>query len=345
MKIDDEFLILLFSYNQPRRPKLIENLLAGRKTVSTLFWGMRYRLLDYCGVFSKFKEFSIISKVHKLEKNGYLRRSKDNKHLLLTKLGLDRQKNLIDNYYLPKHLDVYQKYNVTKFSKRFLLAVQIVSEYSFHNKQYFPLQMNILEYNLIKNWFKNNKKTDFILKMHRLLYNFADSLDNQRAIQFATALTGHKRIALTNEQQKSQLNVTSLQLYFMQLDLFSELIIFIKANQDYNFLYPLLSDLNIQLMGNASFDTFKLLIKGNSINKIAHIKHIKTNTVKEHLLNAAIVLPKTAFPYSLFLNNETIKFFKHNLKGNIDEWSFVTIKQTHISFFDFRLYQIFRSKH
>ncbi|WP_252898109.1 hypothetical protein [Apilactobacillus ozensis] len=113
------FLILLFSDTQPRRPKLIENLLAGKKTVSTLFWGMRYELINYCELFSNYKNFNIINNLKLLIDKKYLKKTIDGEHLLLTSAGKEQQNDILNNYYLPRHSEIYHKYNILRFKKRF----------------------------------------------------------------------------------------------------------------------------------------------------------------------------------------------------------------------------------
>ena len=43
------YLLRLCSYHQPRRERVIENVLANRQTVSTLFWAQHYGILTWLG--------------------------------------------------------------------------------------------------------------------------------------------------------------------------------------------------------------------------------------------------------------------------------------------------------
>ncbi|WP_252898108.1 hypothetical protein [Apilactobacillus ozensis] len=88
---------------------------------------------------------------------------------------------------------------------------------------------------MIKKWFKLNKDSQLSTKMYRLLYTFAESMNDDMAWQLMTTLTGHAKVALTADQQSKYLNTTILQLYFRQIDMFCVLLKFIKSSNEYNF--------------------------------------------------------------------------------------------------------------
>ena len=73
---------------------------------------------------------------------------------------------------------------------------------------------------------------------------------------------------------------------------------------------------------------------------------MKIGTVREHLLTAAVWLPKTDFPYDLFLTPETLRYLQEHLAGNIDDWQFADIRTSDNpdEFFVFRLYEIYLTK-
>ncbi len=47
--MDAAQLIIFLSPTAPRRLRVIENILVGKRTVSTLYWGMRYHQLSWLG--------------------------------------------------------------------------------------------------------------------------------------------------------------------------------------------------------------------------------------------------------------------------------------------------------
>ena len=47
--IMNSYILRFFSYHQPRRIRVIESLLTSRLTVSNLFWGQQYGLLQWLG--------------------------------------------------------------------------------------------------------------------------------------------------------------------------------------------------------------------------------------------------------------------------------------------------------
>lgn len=88
--MNKDLLLLLLSSTQPRRIKLIQNLLNGKKTVSTLFWAMRYGILQYSAILKTYNLNSINGAIKKLILDGLVEPVNEFQYQLTTKGQIKR---------------------------------------------------------------------------------------------------------------------------------------------------------------------------------------------------------------------------------------------------------------
>ncbi|UQS85422.1 helix-turn-helix domain-containing protein [Apilactobacillus apisilvae] len=339
--MNDDLMIVLLSISQPRRTKLIDNLLMGKKTVSTLFWGNQYGLLKYSGIF---KGINIDSEktVNSLIHDGYVK-NYDKYQFLLTKKGNAKKDSIIESFYFPKELSSQYYYDVFTFQERFLLLIQVISEYSYQNVNYYPLQTNFENTNLIKSFFHDFKQQHIVEFIYKLITQFLQSVDEDKANLFANLLIGHDNYGLTDDQLKSHYQISLVETYFIKYDLWILLIKFISIRKD-GLSKFLLKNIVKSRISNSANNTLKYFNEDYSLSYISNQNNIKISTVKEHLLENAIILSKEQFPYTKLLSNEDIKLLNFTYHGIlVDDWQFIKVKGK-IDFFAFRLYQILRSK-
>ncbi|WP_105956081.1 helix-turn-helix domain-containing protein [Apilactobacillus quenuiae] len=341
--MNKKLLLLMLSNKQPRRLKLIKNLLDGKKTVSTLFWGSRYHMLDYSGIMKHFDSIKNEDKIiNELIKYGYVF-PYDKYQYKLTNKGKTKKDSLIESFYLPKELSYGFDYDIEEFKSRFLLLIQVASEYSYNNSSYYPVQADFYDTNLIKAFFHKHKNDNFVDKIYNIINSFLATLDKERASIFANLMIGHDNYGLTYEQLSKQYNYSQLEIYFINIDLWILLIRFIKNNS--SFLKILLKNIVKNKINESAKRTFNELNSGLKISSIAKKYNLKESTIKEHLLENAIFLSATEFPYNKLLSTANISYLnKTYLQQPIDLWKFSKLNDSNIDFFKFRLYQIMRSK-
>ena len=341
--MDPQTLISFFSSRQPRRIKVIENLLQGRETVSTLYWGMRYHLLNYLGTLKsidfRVTKRSLIRLVNqdrliKVGKRSYIINS--------------RRVELTKSNSLAKSLRINLYYNLKRFKARFLLATQVVSEYSYRNSNYYPIQINIHDAKIVKYWFHYNKRSHLVTRFYQVLKTYFSKLskdDETLAWQAASLLIGYRVPGRTLMQLKQELGFPIVKLELRQLEILCGLIDYLLQDRD-RLLVPLLAGLKVNPVNNSALLTFKMYLHQVSLLAIARRRHLKISTVKEHLLTVAIFSDQR-FPYHLFFSSHLLNDLKRVYYGNVDRWSydrFQRLTGRSIDFFYFRLYQIMRSK-
>lgn len=341
--MDPQVLISFFSSRQPRRIKVIENLLRGRETVSTLYWGMRYHLLGYLGTLKSINLRITQRSLIQLVTRDELIELSDNNYLINP-----HRYRVIKRPPLRRYLGINLRYDLKRFKARFLLATQVVSEYSYRNSNYYPLQIDFQDARLVKYWFHDYKKLNLVTRFYRILRAYFAKLakdDRTLAWQAVSLLIGHQIPGQTLMQLQQRLKRSVTELKLRQLEILCGLVAFALQNDD-QLLVPLLKDLRMTPVSNSALLTFRLCLRHLPLSVIARRRRLKRSTIKEHLLTVAIFSDQR-FPYRLFINDNLMNELGRVYHGDIDQWNYDRFRQVtgkSIDFFYFRLYQIMRSK-
>ncbi|AYF92552.1 helix-turn-helix domain-containing protein [Apilactobacillus bombintestini] len=341
--MNKELLILFLSAKQPRRIKLIENLLSGKRTVSTLFWAMRYNILQYSGVLRRVHFNDYHKDLNSLLNNKYIKKVDDYRYLLTDK-GQKQKDSMLESFYIIKNNSFRYDYDVSLFKERFLLATQVVSEYSYKNTNYYPTKTNMQSSYIVKKWFIKNKK-DISVRFRDYLVKYLSQISDDKANILAQLLIGHDVLGMTARQMAKHINRSTLEEFFIESDLWINLIQYIE-NDNNDFLKPLLKNIVNEKINSHAIETYKLFARNNSLKSISNMLHVKISTVKEHLIECAIWMPKDNFPYKKILTKNMIELMNDTFENkNIDDWKFNDLPKTNgMDFFNFRIYQIMRSK-
>lgn len=336
-------LILFSSSSQWRRSKAIKNILIGRRTVSNLYWALQYGLLEDFGSLHGALPDNIDQAVTKLKQTELVKADSE-LQILLTEKGSDYQSKLLAS--LPE-LTLFAwsaRYDVFRFSKRLNLAIQIVSEYSYSNNHYYPQTIGLLDSQLIKKWFIQNKADHLPVYLYSMLNHFLEKLSRDEFAEiFTQNLSGHHLSGQTDAQigqtQGKSPTVISLTKLLLYTQLLTELLS--KPNSK---LQPLTQGLARPVISNSAAETFTMFCHypGLTIAKIAQKRHIKLTTAYEHLLEAAIVLPQSDIPFQRLLNPKLEQKLSAIQPNDLGEWPFrVASEQVDkLDFFNFRLFQI-----
>lgn len=342
MKLNDELTLLLLDTKQPRRKRLLENLLVGKKTVATIYWSLRYQLLGYLGLGRYLGiiklDFGNLVKQHLVQ-------SKDNQTYTLTERGLKLKTKFLKQHSLFNWQHNFQKINFMKFKARILLFIQVISEYQHHQRKYYPVDVPDSEMNFVKNYFNKIDKATVSHILKKELFEFLGGIKNkQSADLFANELVGFQNNGKTLFQLSSEFDEPLISVYLDDLEMISKLIDFIKNNQSNSILAPLLNGLKRPIISESALLTLKQYLVSHNLVKVAKIRHLKESTISEHLLEVAIYFPLNKFPYTDFINLELIEKLKGQLGNQIDDWKYEDLTLKDVSFFQFRLTEIYLTK-
>ena len=338
--MDPAELILLFaSATEYRRPKVFENILIGKKTVSNLYWGLQYGMLPELGVLHG-RNLKITSTSINQLREKKLIEVNENGAVKLTDEG-QIQHTALQSVVPPiAAADKLATVNIDRFRNRILLAAQITSEYVHHNNQYYPVTNQLFDTFTVKQWFKQTKERlpDVLIQP---LTTFLTRLNNDTwADMVVGQMVGHEYGGQTNQQLAQRLQIPIGIIELVNQNLFLNLAL--------TFLREKSPDTQSLLAGIVNSDwtqssqlTYQLFINQRlTVKQIAVQRRIKESTVREHLLESAIWQSAESFPYRQLISEANWQLFSQ-------ESTLTDIQLPPNSpavFFEFRLYQIYRSK-
>lgn len=107
----------------------------------------------------------------------------------------------------------------------------------------------------------------------------------------------------------------------------------------------LLTGLSRSLISTSAQQTLHSFMAGKSLEVISHQRQLKLSTVREHLLEAAIMLPPEQFDFQRILPAQLVTQMQARLaKTPLDQWQFTQVADLSVEFWQFRLLEILRSK-
>lgn len=335
----ETYLITLLSNQQPRRQRVIENILMNRRTLTTLFWGSRYGILSWLGSNRQLERGHFDALLKQMKQDGLI--EIENQFILLTKQGQVCKQQFSEQHYVPKHEQQYLKYNLSAGWPRLLLAGQVVSEFSYENIKYAPISFEDHELRYVKQWFNNNKSEQFVKNFKQEVNEFLLTLSETEAQFFTELLVGHDSPGLSIDQLTTKLAIPLIDGEVMATDLMVGIMEFAHYHQ--TLLKQLFQDLKLESpISHSGYITYQLFQDQYSIEQIEQMRHLKLSTIREHLLEAAI-FDGVNFPYDRLLTERQLKALAVQYTGNIDDWQFKMVTDDkNLDFFDFRLFQIMR---
>lgn len=322
--------LIFFDRHQSRRPKVILNLLKNKLTVSALYGGLEYGLLNYIGFLKKLDRQEFLNSLDQAVKMGYLTGERD--ALKLTERGAQQQSRVLP----PPEASLRVKFDPA--IKLWLMATQVVSEYSFKNTRYIPISEDSQINFMVKKWFANWKQSEtsrpkLVQEYQQALGALCEQLPKEEADWFVNYLPNHHDLGLTVEQLARVNNVSPFQMELRLRLIFRKIFSSVINNQVTPFNQLIGMVVQPSVLPKSTWQTLQLLQKGYNVDKIAELRRVKINTVKEHLLMMAILLDD--FPYQQFLSPGVAQM-------KIAGIDFQTALQEYpeLTFFDFRLSQI-----
>jgi len=341
----DHFLLNLFSETQPRRSRIIYCVLKNEMTVSAEYWALRYDLLCYTRVMPDLDRSEFEKKMHRLTTKGLLIEVEDGVYRL-SENGVLARTQYQEEHYRLRHPEVFVYYQVANFAQVMQLANQVVSEWSYGNKVYYPMQLEQQLMAFVKRWFQQQNKETLVDEWTQVITDFLDTLPDEEADRFVATWSGHETVGLANHQLSLPESWDDWDGIMWQRDIYAALLKYLEDKSD----TPLneLVQSTVALSGPLTKVQKSLagIQSGVPTEIIAQKQHLKIGTVREHFLTAAIWLPMNAFPYERFLTDDIKTYLSQKLTGSMDKWRFTTVRQSGdpYEFLLFRLYQIWLTK-
>lgn len=342
----NSYILRFFSYHQPRRIRVIENLLTNRRTVANLFWGQQYGLLPWLGADRQLQRAEYDAIINNLVAQ-HLLVVDDRQQAQLTTTGVQRQEEERDRQYQPHFLDWYWLTNTNQLGQRLLLGMQVVSEYAYHNAQYAPVTVGYGHLLAVKQWFHRAVRRQLVTAVYRDLKRLTTGLSNadeRLATVLVDGLVGHGLQSWTNDQLARRLDLSSADMLVLNHDLLLGVAAYCQhvPGPLHDLMTPLL---NASPLSKSTARTLDLYRRGAAPHQIAAYRHLKLSTVREHLLEVAILCPNQLDWDQLLPAAKRAALAKQYPTADVTSWHFHTNEQDYgTAFFDYRLFQIWQGR-
>lgn len=345
------FTFYLLSYFELERLTNIPQILhvfQGKRTPSMFYrieknsWHSGFQLS------SKIQSEHLENSVRRHLKKGWLEDGE--KGYQLTYKGLKAYDNYFSQHYYPEEIQSFTNANSRiPFWERLQLFSQVFSEMSYHNESYVPIIKHPHHQESVRNLFRqlSGDKQPLLERWIEEQAFIFKQLDKRMADVLMNQLTGHKKVGQTKDQIRELLSMEALEFQFYLNDGLEILIQLIKKNRKIipihsAILESVFMEHNYGLSASTK-QTYDLLKKGYSVNKIANIRKIKENTVKEHILEIAFVFEN--FPFKAFIPKE----LNEKLKVKFEHQENYTYKEAtsdfeQLEFMHFRLTELERMR-
>ncbi|MRH42366.1 hypothetical protein GH741_06680 [Aquibacillus halophilus] len=317
----------------------VYHLLTGKRSAQTLQDAHMYKLSHYFGVYKSLDRNDFRNFIIQLRDQGYIAGNDEVASLTRNGKELFHKENSVErlkefngiNYNRMTHLCI----------QRLKLFVQTVTNIEAGNHTFIAINDNKEIQGWVRKLYYKNK-SDLKLCLNRLyqeLYTFLKGLEELEATIFVERFTGSSSVGLSKEQISRRYNLT-----FHDVEIKTELInhklisFIIKNKQHVPLLAEFIEDLtNYLFMTESAEKSYQLLSQGHSVEEIAKIRHLKVNTIHDHLVEIAYI--DNEYDLSKFISNEGVEQIKTCIT-NLKTRKLKVIKedlQNRYSFFQIRL--------
>lgn len=281
--------LLRFFSDKPQRPKPIYYILIGKKTFSNLLAAKKYHYLRYfysCHDLS----WTLFSKyIHQLVQQQLLA-TKETQYYLTTR-GLAYVK--AQTYFKPKYYDGLVMPKSAQALTQLYLGIQVVSEYVHHNRQYIPITTDFKTQNIVRQWFyqikdQSNLKQQFKYELERWLAQ----LPVYQADFVAANFSGY-RFGFSQSQLSQRFGYSLYEGHLIQLDAVAALLEGFKTQKTWPLCQKLLPVQVFQQapLSQSTQQTYDLFQQGATLAQISQMRHLKAGTIREHMLEIALLVP------------------------------------------------------
>jgi len=337
-----DYLLLLFT-TAPRRPKALFNVLRGKRTVSTLFAGLTTGTLSLLDSWHGVELSTFEAATQQLVTAGWLAAT-DPGYLKLTPAGERHQQQLMTTLYLPTAWEAFQSADVRQFTATSQLALQVVSEAVHQQRRYYPITTDRRIQRAVKQWFRQWQRPTLGEQIYQELTAFLQTQSSELATVFSQSLTGFNFPGQTDQQLAAQVDRHPVEILVMRKDLSCHWVAWLKENPGTPLAALLQPYLKPNPVSSSAWQTYQDYKTGESLAQISQRRQLKLSTVREHLLEVAILWPE--FPAAELLTPARLTPLAAIFADNpvIETWRFQTVQAVlpEMDFFWFRLYQIMR---
>lgn len=308
------------------------HLLRGKRTSSILCFGFFYKLLPLFGLLPRLSKTEYETAIARNIKSGLLIASGETVQLA---------PGVTDQLSIPHGLDAY-RWGRDDEKKRQLLwfALQVSSNLAHRTTDYFPLEGQWANRQIIKKWLKKLSldQNSFLKKFQAEWQLLFSALPADAAERLSRTWSGYGQIS------------ESMQTVYPKMPEYPEAAL-LQAKADLHELLAALEKLPLPLLRAlvAGFPplpptlsvTKELLKEDTDFDTLVRRRRLKASTLRDHLLDLAIY--DSHFPFAHFINPATLRDFSQRPLEELRDWEY-NEQDSANDFFVFRLAQIYLLK-
>jgi uncharacterized protein YpbB len=287
-KMENILLYCLKQINGERTIYSIYHLLNGKKSSQTLQDAHLFSLKKYFRILDPLTRETFDEMVYSIVEKKLVEACGEQRYKL-TKTGHD----YLTNKPLPDYINGWRFHPYTLLVwERLSLLIQVVSNITFQESKYIPIQKNTEVHNWLKNFLKHTsipkQKLGEVLFLE-LVTCLEQASDINPAV-LVYRLTGYQQIGLTSIQTSKMLNIDSVRYHLEFINILHYLIQFVEnAPSRFKVLTSLIANLQQEdSLTLSSRKTWVLLNQGCSPEEIARIRNLKISTIEDHLVEFAL---------------------------------------------------------
>lgn len=330
MKFD--YILSLFQHGYKVKTSTLYHLLRGKRTTSVLMYGFFYHNLTAFGLFPSLSKTTYEECIKQLCEKNLLKKYSEIE-VQITSDGIER--NQRTNHFLEMNNYFFGKSDLECW-RLLQFSVQVISNMSYHQTDYIPIETSPYYQEKIKTWLKLMPKKEFI-RQNKIEWTkiFAD-LPNQEADFFAQQFSCYQLIGKTPFQLVD--DTMDELTYFLWLKnrrhhLLSKIMLLPNDALLKRLISPVLKENENQSMHT----TIDYLKNNCTIEEIVQHRKMKQGTIQDHLIEYALT---NDIPFAFFLSGHYLPKDYHLMDCRM--WDFQTLKKAipQLDYFLFRLYQI-----
>ncbi|WP_087971561.1 helix-turn-helix domain-containing protein [Oceanobacillus rekensis] len=325
-----------------RTASSIYHLLKGKKSIQTVQDAHIYHLEKYYGIYNVLTKERFNNNLSRLVAEGLLNTIENEySKFQLSTIGVE----WLEEH--KEHLKV-EYFNGLTYNKitdvfylRLLLLIQTLTNAKMNYFRFIPVTDNHSAERWVKQHYQTmkTKKKEVIQSLYDELYNLLDMFPEQDASLFVDRLTGYQTIGLSTNQLSEKYMLTDEDVHLLLTGMVHRIITTVhKDKEKFSIHAKILNDLSeTNLITHSANKTNQLLKKSYTINQIAAMRNLKTNTIHDHIVE--IALYDSDFPLDNYISAEDQKEVITVL-NNENSFKLKDIKESlneNISYFQIRL--------
>ncbi|MFD0048552.1 helix-turn-helix domain-containing protein [Actinomycetes bacterium NPDC127524] len=273
----------------------IYHMLKGKKSSQTIQDAHFFRLSPLFGTVPSLSREELMQTAAGLENNGLIDPGTREDHFIISWQGDELLTEYLDKQPVPASLNGLKFHSdAFAFWARLSLLIQSLSHIIRSQKSFYPIQRNLGIQSFVKQFLSGAGKNRVLLAEH-LFSELVSLLETREALEqkiFVLKLSGSHRIGNTYNQIAAELADDEWHIKFVFLGTIHFMMEQISMDKgDYPLLASLLKNKGNSNNGSltqSSKATLEFLEKGYSLQDIAGIRKLKSNTIEDHIVEIAL---------------------------------------------------------